>query len=88
MDKIVDNLNTGEENYKTSENLINPDEKRTLDDNDLDLNFDEEENGDIKIGGDQLPTIFEKSQMEEGHDLKHLKYRTHLKKQSEVPLGT
>jgi len=58
-----------------------------LDDNDLDLNFDEEENGDIRQQ-DQLPTIFEKSHMEqldsnEGHDLKLMKFRTHIKKQSE-----
>ena len=58
-----------------------------LDDEDLVLNFDEEENGDIRQQ-DQLPTIFEKSHMEqletnEGQDLKLMKFRTHIKKQSE-----
>ena len=58
-----------------------------MDDNDLELNFDEEENGDIRQQ-DQLPTIFEKSHMEQldsndTADLKLMKFRTHIKKQSE-----
>ena len=62
-------------------NLEDPVNPLTLDDKDLDLNFDEEENGDIRQN-DQLPTIFEKSHMDEDQDLKIQKYRTHVKKQS------